>query len=146
MHHYTNREKGDYMTGIIEQMAADIAAIKMMLSNGQSQPQPVQPQRQQPPLAAEQMAIDPFAMTAPVQQPVQRQVTSGEINALIMPHIQNQAVKEALSGELQAMGIDRLPNARPDQLAEIYQRFEQVIARFAALNSGSQPQAATGII
>jgi hypothetical protein len=44
------------------------------------------------------------------------------------------------------MSIDRLPNARPDQLNEVYQRFEAVIARFTALNSGSNPASSPGII
>jgi hypothetical protein len=61
--------------------------------------------------------------------------------ALIEPHLANAAVKTALQGVLAQMGIGKLPDARPDQLNELFQRFQSVIAQTAG--AAAQP---TGII
>jgi hypothetical protein len=131
------------MSGLLEQILAELQAIRLAVSsNAGIQPnggmpvqqpnvpvhQPVQPQ------------VDPFAAANPVQ-PVQPQVTDAMVMALIEPHLANAAVKAALQGVLTQMGIPRLPDARPDQLNDLYARFQAAIAQTAG--AAAQP---TGII
>lgn len=63
--------------------------------------------------------------TAPVQQATPA-VTPDMIQQLITPLVQNEQVKLALTAQMQQMGITNLPEARPEQLAELYQRFQNV--------------------
>lgn len=116
------------MTGILEAIHADLQIIKGLL-NGAAAAQPAAPVQPAP--------IDPFA-AAPVQPPAQ--ITEAQVMSLIEPHLDNAALKGALSQVLAAMGIARLPEARPDQLPELYQRFSGVIAQFAAQPAPAQPQ------
>lgn len=67
-------------------------------------------------------------------------VTADMIETLITPHVANEAVKAALQAQMQAMGIGALGDTRPDQYAELYQRFEAVIGGAAA------PAASSSII
>lgn len=60
------------------------------------------------------------------QQPQGTQVTPDMIQTLITPLVQNEQIKQALTAQMQQMGIQNLPDARPDQLPELYQRFQQV--------------------
>lgn len=60
------------------------------------------------------------------QQAAAPQVTPNMIQALIAPMVQNEQIKAALTAQMQQMGIQNLPDARPDQLPELYQRFQQV--------------------
>jgi hypothetical protein len=129
------------MSGLLEQILAELQAIRLAVSSNAAQPnghipatpaqpnvpvhQPVQPQ------------VDPFAAAQPVQT---QQVTDAMVMALIEPHLANAAVKTALQGVLQQMGIPRLPDARPDQLGDLYNRFQAVLAQTAG---AAQP---TGII
>ena len=59
--------------------------------------------------------------------------------SLIEPHLDNAALKGQLSQVLSQMGIARLPEARPDQLPELYTRFSQVIQQFAGQPAAAQP-------
>jgi hypothetical protein len=119
------------MTGILEAIHADLQIIKAALQNGAA-PAAAAP-------AAQPAAIDPFAAApaAPVQP---AQITEAQVMSLIEPHLDNAALKGALSQVLAAMGIARLPEARPDQLPELYTRFSQVIQQFAAQPAPAQPQ------
>ena len=69
-------------------------------------------------------------------------VTPDMIQTLITPLVQNEQVKAALTAQMQQMGIHNLPDARPDQLTELYQRFQNVEqqARAAGLIGGQQQQ------
>lgn len=53
-------------------------------------------------------------------------VTPDMIQQLITPLVQNEQIKAALTAQMQAMGIQNLPDARPEQLPELYQRFQNV--------------------
>lgn len=65
-------------------------------------------------------------------------VTPDMIQQLITPLVQNDQVKQALTAEMQAMGINNLPDATPAQLPELYERFKKVdqIARTNGLVGG----------
>lgn len=90
-------------------------------------------------------AANPFG--APQQQQQTPTVTPDMIQTLITPLVQNEQVKNALMQQMQAMGIQNLPEAQPGQLAELYQRFQTVDkqARDAGL-IGGQGGAAPSII
>lgn len=76
---------------------------------------------------------------APQQQ---GQVTPDMVQQLITPLVQNEQIKAALTQQMQAMGIQNLPDARPEQLPELYQRFQQVeqAARAQGLIGGGAAQ------
>ena len=78
------------------------------------------------------------------------QVTPDMIQQLITPLVQNEQVKTALTQQMLAMGIQNLPDARPDQLPELYQRFMQVQQQAQAAGllggGGGAPAAAPSII
>jgi hypothetical protein len=128
------------MSGLLEQILAELQAIRLAVSsNAGIQPNGGMP-AQQPNVPVHQPVqpqVDPFAAAQPVQT---QQVTDAMVMALIEPHLANAAVKTALQGVLQQMGIPRLPDARPDQLGDLYNRFQAVIAQTAG---AAQP---TGII
>jgi hypothetical protein len=125
------------MTGILEAIHADLQIIKGLLNGGatgagqQAPAQPPQTQLQQP--------VDPFA-AAPAAPAQPAQVTEAQVMSLIEPHLDNAALKGQLSQVLSQMGIARLPEARPDQLPELYTRFSQVIQQFATQPAPAQPQ------
>lgn len=87
-----------------------------------------------------------FGGTAPQQQA--QQVTPDMIQQLITPLVQNEQIKQALTQQMQAMGIQNLPDARPDQLPELYQRFQTVQqqAQQAGLLGGNTGGGAPSII
>jgi len=70
--------------------------------------------------------------------PNQQQVTPDMIQALIMPLIENESTKAQLQAQMNAMGIQNLGDARPDQLPELYARFQQVASQ--AQNGAGQVQ------
>ena len=82
----------------------------------------------------------------PVQQPQQQQVTPDMIQQLITPLVQNEQVKQALTAQMQQMGIQNLPDARPDQMAELYARFQQVEQQARAAGLLNAPAGAPSII
>ena len=138
------------MTGVLENMQAaivamqqEVAAIKQHLAAAPAAP-----------AATPVAAANPFAATAPVAAanpfaglggaatpaaaaPVN--VTADQIVALITPHLDNAAVKEALGAEMAAMGIPALPEAQPNQYGELYQRFANVIGRFQGAAQAAAP-------
>lgn len=67
-------------------------------------------------------------------------VTADMIQTLIAPLVQNEQVKAELTKQMQAMGIQNLPDTRPEQMAELYQRFQQIdqMARQAGMIGGAQ--------
>lgn len=75
-------------------------------------------------------------------------VTAEMIQTLITPLVQNEQIKQALTAQMQAMGIQNLPDARPDQLPELYQRFQNVKqqAEQAGLLGGQGGGAAPSLI
>lgn len=84
-----------------------------------------------------------FAATPAVQQQAAvANVTGDMITALIQPHVDNAAIKEALGAEMRAMGVNALPETQPHQYAEMYQRFQGVIARFQG-GAAAAPAAAS---
>jgi hypothetical protein len=85
---------------------------------------------------AQQAAADPLARTVTNGS---GQLTEDALMALIEPHLENITIKTGLQGVLQAMGIPRLPEARPDQYQELYNRFTAVIQQHS-------PHGATGSI
>lgn len=122
------------MSGLLETMAADIAAIKAHLLGGAAAsvglsaglaPAPA-------PLAPAPLAPAPLAApAAPVT--AYPTVTAEQITALITPHVGDPNLKASLQQQMAAMGIAALPDAQPHQYGELYARFQQVIAQFAAV-------------
>lgn len=71
------------------------------------------------------------------------QVTPDMIQQLITPLVQNDQIKQALTAQMQQMGINNLPDARPDQLAELYSRFQNVEQQARAAGLLGAPQGGT---
>lgn len=69
---------------------------------------------------------DPNAGALNTAQGQATSVTPQMIQTLIAPLVQNESMKAQLSQAMNAMGITNLPDARPDQLPELYQRFQAV--------------------
>lgn len=81
--------------------------------------------------------VTPATMNAP-QAVIQPQPSSGasgppatvsaeELTGLIMPHIGNEAIKAALGVAMRNMGVNGLPEARPDQYPALYASFQSVL-------------------
>lgn len=131
------------MSGVLERMQADIAEIRVALqalAAGKVQPAVTAA------TAAPAPAPDAFGMGHAAAAPAPAvTVTNEMITALVQPVLANEAIRGALQQELAAMGIARLPDTRPDQYTEVYNRFKAVIDRHTA----AAPAAAapvTGII
>lgn len=129
------------MSGILEQILADVQAIKAALANGAqhaqvavSQAAPVDPaaeQRRQ--LEAQLAALNGGGLVqAAVVQTAPANVTSEQLMGLITPHLDNAAIKEDLGVAMRAAGINALPEATPAQYGDLYQRFQAVIAKHTA--------------
>lgn len=71
-------------------------------------------------------------------------ITAEAITALIQPHVGNQQIKDALGATMREMGINALPDTQAHQFAELYNRFQGVIARFT--QGGQQPPPQTASI
>lgn len=82
-------------------------------------------------------SADPFAGMGG-GTPQQQQVTAEMIQEVVMPLVQNEATKAKLTAEMQAMGIASLADVKPEQMAELYQRFCRV------RDEGAQAPAASG--
>lgn len=129
------------MSGVLERMQADIAEIRaaiQALAAGKPGPQTA-PVHQPAPAPAD--AFGGMAPAAPAAPAVT--VTNEMITALVQPVLANEAIRGALQQELAAMGIARLPDTRPDQYAEVYNRFKAVIDRHSAAPAAAP---VTGII
>lgn len=117
------------MTGILENMKAqidatvqEVQALKATVAALQAGGATAAP--------APAAAADPFAAfgaPTPAPAPV-KEVTAEAITALIQPHLDNDKVRDALGVEMRAMGISALPDTQPGQYAELYARFQRVIA------------------
>lgn len=82
-------------------------------------------------------SADPFAGMGG-GTPQQQQVTAEMIQEVVMPLVQNEGTKAKLTAEMQAMGIASLADVKPEQMAELYQRFCRV------RDEGAQAPAASG--
>lgn len=133
------------MSGFLEQLkamvdshAAEIAALKSAVAAMQAGGS----------VAAASPAVGglgaglSFAATPAAPPPAVANVTGDMITALIQPHVDNAAIKEALGAEMRAMGVNALPETQPHQYAEMYQRFQGVIARFQG-GAAAAPAAAS---
>jgi hypothetical protein len=84
-------------------------------------------------------------VTAPALVPTtppalaQSSVTADQLTNLIMPHISNQAVKDALGVAMRENGVANLPEAQPHQYGTLYTAFQGVLARFGI--GGAAPAA-----
>jgi hypothetical protein len=77
-----------------------------------------------------------FGSTLPPTLP-EKVVTDEDITSLIQPHLNDPALKAGFQGVLQQMGIPRLPEAKPEQYAELHARFSAVIAQSATVSPSS---------
>ena len=133
---------------IIEDMQARLDAIEarqvqiveaiQKLAAGGAAPAPT-------PTPAPTPAADPFGLGATPTPAPAVTVTPDMIPALITPHLENPTVKDALLGQLKAMGINSLPEVAPHQLTDVYNRFKAVIDAHLA-NSGGAAAGAASII
>jgi len=118
------------LSGILEAIYAELQAIKAALAQpNQSFGAPPQ-QQYTGQIGTPQQQYAPQQLPpqqAPVQTPPQN-ITADTILALIQPHIGNPTTKEALGGAMRAMGINALPETQPHQFAELYARFQAVLA------------------
>lgn len=136
------------MTGIIENLhtqvqglVAEVNAIKAHLA---SLAQPAT-------IATPAASVDPFAgfgVATPAAAPAAPvQVTDEMVMKLVSDNVANEAVKAQMQAVLQQMGIARLPDTRPDQLPELYQRLLAVVQAAGALpNGGMVAAGGMGII
>ena len=93
-------------------------------------------QQLQPPMG--QLPQPPAQQQQPMQAPPMTNITAEAITGLIQPHVSNPAIKDALGATMRSMGINALPDTQPHQFAELYARFQAVIAQ----HSGAQQQQA----
>lgn len=140
------------MTGILEQILAELQAIKAAVGapgvtqlpattglaiNGSGQP-------------VQTPAVDPMAgFTTPaptpaLQPPAQVQVTDEMVMKLVSDNVGNEQVKAAMKAVLNSMGIPSLPETRPDQLPMLYQQLMAVVTQHggnigAAVPASSPP-------
>lgn len=119
--------------GILEQILAAIqqntAAINAAANTGGIGNSPMIP------------AGTPVLNAGPVNPPPVG-VTSGQVMALIQPHITNEAIKVALGNAMRTLGVNALPEAQPHHFGPLYQAFQAVIAQHLA----AAPAATTSII
>lgn len=141
------------MSGILEQIAADVAAIKAHLASGAGAAQP-QAFAAQPQTLAQQPQAQPLAQQANLlggaptgaQTPPAGQyppATQEMIVALVTPLVNDPNTKAALQAEMHAMGVAALPDAQPHQYPELYHRFQQVQLRQQAAQAQVQQPAAS---
>ena len=132
------------MTGLLEQVLAEVQAINTRLDTlhpkGGVMPELTQQQPAMP--AADPLAAAGLTAQPPAQPNIPANLTDDALMSLIEPYLANATIKTGLQQALAAMGIPRLPEARPDQFAELYQRFQAVIAQ----HSGGNANGGGGII
>lgn len=134
------------MTGILERIEAK---LDQLLTTGQSQAAQVNAGQvaattvYSPPAAQPLPSYLQAAPAAQLQPQAGAAVTAEQLQALIMPHIDNAAVKEALGGAMRSMGINALPETQPHQYAPLYGLFQQVLTHFGLGGAPAQPAAAS---
>lgn len=139
------------MSGILEQIAADVSAIKAMLQNSaaisqqpaqpQTLAQPIQPQPVNQPglgVLGAPAAAQPLAQAGSTGYPP---ATQEMIVELVTPLVADPNVKALLQAEMHAMGVQALPEAQPHQYPELYARFKRVEAQVQQQRA-QQPQPA----
>lgn len=131
------------MTGILEQISADIRAntdalnrIAAAMTGGAAIPQGTGSVANLAPTAT-MTAQQGASMMANAPPPPQG-VTSEQLLQLIQPHIGNDTIKAELGNAMRAMGINGLPEVQPHQYGPLYQEFQRVLARFGI--GGAAPQ------
>lgn len=138
------------MSGILEQIFADLQIVKQMLANGAAQPAAAQPSNVVPitPAVVAAPATDAFGMpVAAAPAAVPANMTEETVMALIRPHLENEAVRTALSVAMNEAGLQKLPDAQPHQYPDLYQRFTAVIAKHAGgAGTPAIPAASSSII
>jgi hypothetical protein len=129
--------------GILEEILVELREIRNILASDEITPakpngggltaleQPTQPLQVNP------AHFDPFAAHTPpvaaptVDLPQAPVLGEADIMNLINPYLSQDQVKAGFSEVLGQMGIPRLPEARPEQYAELHRRFSAVIAQHA---------------
>jgi hypothetical protein len=121
------------MTGIMEQVLAELQGIKALLNNMSITQDVSLPANPAMTNGSGAVAVDPFAMGTPTPTPSPAPTTinytDDQIMALIEPYLNNVPVKQDFQVVLQSMGIPKLIEARPDQYNELYQKFTAVIQK-----------------
>lgn len=74
--------------------------------------------------------------------PAQPAVSAAQVQELITQLAQHEPLKNAIIGEMGAMGIQNLGDTRPDQMNELYSRVQGVAARAQEILGGQQQQTA----
>lgn len=115
---------------------------------GQANGQGFNPQGTQQGAGVTQQGGAQASMFGGAQTQAAPSVTPDMIQSLITPLVQNEQIKQALTAQMQQMGINNLPDARPDQLPELYSRFQNVEqqAKAAGLIGGAQGGGTPSII
>jgi hypothetical protein len=129
------------MSGLMEEMVTAIHGINSRLDKlvaamhapgvtngtGHSEPAHSEPAPQQ-----SQSAANDVLGLAGSNVATNPALTEDALMALIEPHLDNATIKTAFQGVLAQMGIPRLPEARPDQYAALYNAFSTVIAQHSS--------------
>lgn len=90
--------------------------------------------------------IDPFASLGVTAAPTPvADKTPQDIQELIMPLVSNDTIKAALAAEMHAMGIGNLPDIKPEQLNEAYNRFAAVRDKFTGGATTPAPTASAAV-
>lgn len=66
-------------------------------------------------------------------------ITADMITTMIMPHIANQQIKDALGVAMRELGVNNLPEAQPHQYGPLYTSFQAVLARFGIGGAPANP-------
>lgn len=73
-------------------------------------------------------------------------ITADMITTMIMPHIANQQIKDALGVAMRELGVNNLPEAQPHQYGPLYTSFQAVLARFGIGGAPANPAPASASI
>lgn len=106
-----------------QQLAAGLRAFANAL-DGNFAPGAVPPETSAPAL------VSPPPPPPPPPPPAPSGVTAEQLTELIMPHIGNQAIKEALGVAMRENGVANLPEAQPHQYGTLFTAFQGVLQRF----------------
>lgn len=132
------------MTGVLEKMHAELTAlrtevdaIKARLLNG-GQPATT---AQADPFAGlgTTTVADPLGGLGGTTQTPQVVATDEMVMKLVSDNVHNEAIKVQMKTILNQMGIPSLPETRPDQLQELYQRLSAVVAQATGQTAAKGP-------
>lgn len=123
------------MSGILERIEAKLDQLLATPQQAPVAPAVVQPAVVIDPAAAQRAALEAqlAALNASAAAPAApvgtvQNVSGDQLQALIMPHIDNVQIKDALGAAMRAAGINALPEAQPHQYGDLYARFQAVLA------------------